>query len=399
LFVKLLLVSQISQGQLSEIKKVDLDKIQIEKPDILSTHPLSVFSMRKGANFKLYPDKFSITASLSNGNIMLPNVNIYYAKNDEDLAMLKEMPWHYRDPSGIESDMESLYVDGLMRIINLHGAISIGTKHEIKVTMRSLFFESGSMPFTILNSDAFIEGFHDNIYGGPDPFARRVYGFDKAEFHYVNIKGEEFTIHEDEFLISGIEFSYYYYPEWKKTESRNIYQNMGAHLGINPTDFNTSVDGAITYAFSKLWMCRNNRTVAFSVGLTGYYNQLIKMEDAQQVYSDNFNGMAEGMLTYIWRHKRKDRTFSVSIDYIANSTFRKGYSYLDDYNGLIFEGEQYTSHWYTTASQLLRSTQTWSFIYAWQTPKMVISFYLQEDLLVNNAPDTQTGISVKWKLR
>tara|TARA_B110000902_G_C14221263_1_gene555252 strand:+ start:1012 stop:1152 length:141 start_codon:yes stop_codon:yes gene_type:complete len=37
----------------------------------------------------------------------------------------------------------------------------------------------------------------------------------------------------------------------------------------------------------------------------------------------------------------------------------------------------------------------WTFIYTYGTPKYKLMLYIKEDFSVNNAPDIQTGVSLK----
>jgi len=375
---------------------VDINRMQVIKPNLVTLHPIALFSMRKLNNFKSRPDKFSISAHYSMGNIMLPKVDIYYPIKSDDLNFLKELPWHWRQPEGIESEIETLEVDGLFRNLNLDFNVELAECHELNLTLRTLYFEAGSQPFTFFNSDAFIEWFHSNIHGGDDPFARKVYGYDKAKFFYRNRKGEELTLNKNDFIVPGVEMSYYYYPKCETLRLKNINSNFGFHLGVNTSAFNNSLDLGGAYSISKYWQLGAHRYLSFSLGTTLIYYQLLKKASASHVFFNNFNGLAEGVLEYKWKHKLKNRMSSFAFDYVVQTPYRLGYSYHNDYNGLIFDGLRNTSHWHLTGTHLFRENQFWSLIYSYYVNSFVLSVYLQEDRVVNNAPDTQTGISFKW---
>ncbi|MEX0315546.1 MAG: hypothetical protein AB3N18_15320, partial [Allomuricauda sp.] len=56
--------------------------------------------------------------------------------------------------------------------------------------------------------------------------------------------------------------------------------------------------------------------------------------------------------------------------------------------------EENIKRWHDASRQLYKYQSYWSLIYSF-TKKTVFSVYLQQDMLVNNAPDLQTGIRLK----
>ena len=91
-------------------------------------------------------------------------------------------------------------------------------------------------------SDEFIEWIHSNIAGGEDPFARKYYGLNHAGIRYIDENGKILHLDKGNLIISGIEFSYNYYPQFKLLKKKNIYTNYGLQLGVNVSEINASLD-------------------------------------------------------------------------------------------------------------------------------------------------------------
>lgn len=377
---------------------INWKNVEVTTPNMLQLHPVAIFSMRKMSNFKFAPDKFSISANLSNANVMLPEVTTYYPVNSSDVAALEPLEWYQRSVAGMEVEEEELRIDGLLRCLTLSMNFALSEKHEINIGIRSLYFEKGSPPFSLVCSDAFVEDFHEYIWKDPDPFARKIYGYDRAVFYYVDKDGKELTMDAYEFLIPGIELSYYYYPMWDAWIEHRLFANFGAHLGTNTTAYNTSLDLGASYAIVRNFIAGQRSYLNLGMGLTATYNQFVKTKDAAQIYDDHLNGLAEGVVEYKWNHKSKATTFSLALDFAIQSAYKRGYG--DTYGGLAFYNEDgnhnNTSHWHYAGTHLFKPMQTWSLSYAYIRTDYVLSFYVQEDLLVNNAPDIQTGINFRY---
>lgn len=400
--IGILLISVFTYAQ----PKISIDSLlsfPIIRPNVLPVHPLANLSTRLLGNFKYSPGPIDVNVTLSNGNVWLPETFIFYPINPTDIDSLMQMPWHYRKPDDIASENEVLKADGVFRTLNISLQLPVAKHHEFGINLRSLYLEQGKKPYCFLNNDASIEYFHSHIYGGEDPFARKVYGLDKAELYYRQIDGDRFQMANHDFLIAGITLSHYYYPDFNFLSNSNAGLNLGQVLGINTTSFNPSLDYGLTINAIKSFNLTAKKLMNLSISSSMFYHQLIKFASASHVYEQNINWMAEGNLEYKWITKRKNRLHSIALDFFIQSSYKRGYRGKDKhhefhYNGVIISGKRYTSLWHTTATQLMEPLQSWSFIYSYCLKNTVISIYLQEDLKVNNAPDTQTGIGVSYYL-
>ena len=62
---------------------------------------------------------------------------------------------------------------------------------------------------------------------------------------------------------------------------------------------------------------------------------------------------------------------------------------------MLGKWQEINAGWHNGISTMYKNLTAWTFIYTYGNPKYKLSLYLKEDLLVHNAPDVQTGISVK----
>lgn len=375
-----------------------LYKINTHTPDNTPTHPIAILSMRKQANFNYRPAKKSFMFSLSNGNIMLAPVSIYYPIRQPDINYLQSLPWHYRVSNNVESKKEFLHADAVLRLINMQFGYSFNNKHELQVKIRSCYLSTGAKPFSIINNDSFIEQFHSNIKGGEDPFSRKIYGFDKAIIKYTSVNNKTFELQKNSYIIPGIEISYFYYPNSNTKHGKKLYYNAGTHVGINTTNFNTSADIALSASVMTPLLIKNYKIVALSVSTTATCHQIIKQNNATHIYNQNFNSIAHGCIAYKWFTLKNNIAQAISLTYMVQTPYKQGYKHYNNYGSLIFEGNRYTSHWHKTGSHLFRAAETWGLIYTITYKKFSWSVYFNEDLNVNNAPDTQTGLCINYSI-
>ena len=90
---------------------------------------------------------------------------------------------------------------------------------------------------------------------------------------------------------------------------------------------------------------------------------------------------------------KKGNFNSLSINYQIQSRYNKLKE--TDYYKLIGKWQEIHGGWQNGVSTLYNALSFWTFIYTYGRPSYKISLYLKEDFRVNNAPDFQTGISLK----
>ena len=201
----------------------------------LSVHPFGVFISRINNNFQLKPDrKISISANISSGNVWLPYVKAYNPLNEDDRIAMKKIVWHKRqyeyDLINSPSKTTEFHADGVIRQYQVKFNYPISDKHELKTDIRMFSLDRGNVPASLLTSVKFIEWYHSNIAGGEDLFGRKAYGLDQARIRYKDENGKRLELDNGDFMFSGIDLSYYYYPHFNSFEKHRIYTNVGLQI-------------------------------------------------------------------------------------------------------------------------------------------------------------------------
>jgi len=372
----------------------NLDLLEITKPSLLSTHPLGLLFTRLEGHFKTQPSKkTTIDFNISSGNVWAPPVKAYIPNLNRDRDFVKQYQWHERefvvDVDTLNAKTIEVQNDGVIKAFNFKLDIPINNKSSLAITLRSFLLTGGKSPFTIFTNDEFIEGFHDKIAGGEDPFDRKLYPFNKARIKYKDRNDNVMDINRGDFIFSGIEASYYYYPEMKKLNKKNYYLNYGSHLGINTSKYNKSVDVGFSVNLIKSFEIKDLKKVNLGISVGGVYRKLIKFNSEPIDLGTNNNiGYIESIIEYKYLSKG-GTTHAFGVDFYIQTSLNKKNEF--DYVIPTKNGTSFKS-WNSGVSNLYRNNNYWTLIYSFGK-KNILKLYLQQDFTVNNQPDIQTGIS------
>jgi len=364
----------------------------------ISTHPFGVFISRISPDFQLEPSrKVSVSLNISSGNVWLPYVKAYIPINEADREAMRKLVWHVRegnfDAINTPSHTTDMMADGTIRLYQLKFKIPISSKTEFMINTRMFSLDPGNLPYSTLTSDQFIEWFHSHLMGGDDPFARKVYGYNHVSIHFKDQNGNVFQMHNGDFLFTGIDLSCYYYPDFKSFEKRNFYTSFGLQLGINVNDVNPSVDIGINPTLIKKFKLNKRSEIHLGASLGVLRQKILQFGEGVQLSNKNFLLSSEFMLEYILRF-RKMRSVSFASTYWIQDSYCKQ----DDFSYMVLTGERISTHWNYAISHLYRTITANSLIITYSKGGFACSVYFREDLLVDNAPDLQTGVGVKINL-
>lgn len=391
-----LFLTQTSFSQNSYSEQALNNKNGISKPNTLPTHPLGLLFYRLPHNFKVSQDKkASIEINMSSGNIWGQTVTTFVPTDPADRERLKDVEFYSRifEFDTINSPYESFSFgyDGVMKDIRIKATVPVGKKFDLSLSARSFYLTDGSFALDIFTSDEFIEGFHSNGLGGEDPFGRRVLGLDQAGITYTDRNGRELEIQNGDFVFSGIEAAGYYYID--SFSSNRIFLNLGMHLGGNMSRYNKSLDMGVSVAGIKDFEMKNNNHIYFGLGLNLLRQGMIEFaEDQSDLGSSDFFGSFEGHIEYTIGNK-KGANHSFGINYNIQTSYNKK-SEQDYY---VPYSPDRLKRWHEASRQMYKFPSFWSLMYSF-TKKLEFSVYLQQDMLVNNTPDFQTGLRVKFPL-
>ncbi|MEM6686105.1 MAG: hypothetical protein AAF617_10005 [Bacteroidota bacterium] len=379
----------------------DLDSIPafgkngISKPSILSTNPFGIFISRLNHNFKLKASRrMELDITLESGNVWGPNVKTYIPNDPALRDEMRNIAWFTRqyrvDEEMIDAGYFEIETDGVLK--GLRGNLTIPTtkNQELIVGFRAFVLTNGKFPFSVFTNDKFIEFFHDNIAGGSDPFDRKVFGLDRARINYIDRNGRRLNAGNGDFLTAGLETHYYYYPSlWN---DKKIFLNFGAHLGTNLSKYNMSMDIGASVAGVKQFDLNDRNFILLGLGTNILRKNAIDLqEDNLDFGTNDFIGSLESTAEYTFISKGKTyHSFGLSF-YIQTSLHQKDE---DAYNIYIRDDEAFNS-WGHGTRHLYKNNNYWTLVYTF-TRKISTSFYVQQDFTVNNNPDLQTGISVRF---
>ncbi|WP_296386217.1 hypothetical protein, partial [Winogradskyella sp.] len=279
--------------------------------------------------------------------------------------------------------------DGVIKAFNFKLDIPLNNKSALAITLKSFLLTGGNSPFTFFTNDKFIEDFHDKIAGGEDPFDRKLYPYNEARIRYKDRNDNVMDINKGDFIFSGIEAAYYYYPELKKLNKKNYYLNFGSHLGINTSKFNQSVDVGLSANLTKSFQLNGLKKINAGLSLGGVYRKLFKFNSEPIDLGTNNNiGYLESIIEYKYQSKG-GTTHAFGMDFYVQTSLNKKKEF--DYIIPTKNGTSLKS-WNSGISNLYGNNNYWTLMYAFGK-KNTIKLYLQQDFTVNNHPDIQTGMS------
>ncbi len=370
----------------------------IENPSLLTNHHFGIFSSRINQNFKLRAsEKTTFTFSSESGNTFHPFVEMYLPKNQTVRDNFSNIIWYDRqfnfvNQNSTPAEYSNIIIDAVIKGFRLQVNFSIAKEHELEITLRSYLITKGKYPFSFFTSDESIEWFHSNIAGGEDAFGRRYYGLNQVNFKYTDRNGKILELKNNDLFLGGIEINHHYYPEFLINKKRNLFVNFGSHVGFNTSKFNPSIDIGFSANVIKNIKLKNKNEFNIAFGGSFLKKNLINFKDVVDLGNNPYLGSLQGEIEFT-KFTQKKNYHSFGVHYQFQTRFNK-FSEADYYH-LKGKWQEIKADWQLGFTTLYEGLSTWSFLYSYGRPNYKITMYLQEDLLVNNAPDVQTGISIK----
>ncbi|WP_347173546.1 hypothetical protein [Polaribacter uvawellassae] len=370
----------------------------IENPSLLTTHHFGIFSARINQNFKrTAAKKTTFTFSSESGNTFHPFVEMYIPKDPAIRENFSNTIWYDRQFTFINqattpAEYSNIIIDAVIRGFRLQVAFPIAKEHELGITLRSYLITKGNDPFSLITSDESIEWFHSNIAGGEDPYGRRYYGLNQVHFKYTDRNGKILELKNNDFFLGGIEFNHHYYPKFLINKKQNLFVNFGSHLGVNTSKFNSSIDVGFSANLIHKIQLQNKNEFNIAIGGSVLRKNLINFKDAIDLGNNKFLGSVESEIEFT-KFTRKKNYHSFGIHYQIQTRYNKHKE--ASYYHLKGKWREIKAGWQHGFTTLYEGLSAWTFLYSYRRPNYKITLYLKEDLLVNNAPDAQTGISIQ----
>ena len=386
------------KAQDSDVTEV-IEKNGIYKHSVLSTHPFGIFFSRLNNNFKTRPSKETeLSISLESGNIWGPFVKTYIPDDANIRDLVSDSEWHQRqyilNEDTISARTFEIKTDGVIKGLRANINIRVNSTQEVNLGIRTYMLSKGKLPFTVLSGDEFIENFHNKVAGGEDPFDRGVFGFNQAEISYLDRNGRQLTLNSGDFMATGIESAFYWYPEFLINEKRNLHINIGGHLGTNLSKYNASMDIGLSASGVKDFSILRSSDFSVGFGLGLLRKNIIDFKsDNLELGTNDFIGNLESVLEYHFvSNGNTTHAFSANFYFQTSLNSKKEYEYIIPIRPV--DGHKSWGHGTTN---LYKNNDYWTFMYTFSR-KIATSFYLQQDFTVNNNPDIQTGVSIRFRL-
>lgn len=398
LFSFFILVNSLFFGQGKDIIAV---KNGIEKPSMVATHHFGMFSARINQNFKIAPPKkTTLQISLESGNNFHPFVEAYLPKDPVVRHELSQVIWHDRrftfiDQATTPADYMNIVIDAVFKGFRVDFNTKLSKHHELGISLRTYLVTEGHYPFSFFSGYESLEWFHSNIAGGEDPFGRRYYGLNRVDVRYTDRNGRVMELYNGNFIFSGIEFSHFYYPTFLSNPQKNIHANFGTHLGVNTSQFNPSLDIGFSANAVKKWELKNKSEFRFGLGGSILRKNMVNFKEVIDFGNNRFLAGLEAMIEFT-KYTLQKNYHAFGINYTLQTRYNKKQE--ASYYFLIGEWQAIHSGWQNGIEKLYESLTSWNFIYTYGRKKYQISLYLKEDLKLNNAPDIQTGISIRFPI-
>lgn len=367
----------------------------ISKPSILSTHPFGIFISRIQGNFKFKPyNKPSISINIESGNVWGTPIKTYIPNSKSVRDNVRQYPWHqaqyFFNTEELDAKTFEIQIDGVIKGLRAHTSINLANNQEINVGFRMFALTKGKLPFSSLTSDNFIESFHKNIAGGNDPFDRGVFGHNKANIKYADRNGNDLKLESNDIIFGGIESSYYFYP--KKLFSSTFSSNIGAHLGLNFSNYNKSLDFGVSLNALKIYQISTFNYFQVGIGIGALRKNLANLKSNNVEFGTNKHlANLETAFTYNYISKNNNK-HTFGFDYYLQTSLNKR----DEINyAILIRHPNAHNSWGHGVTNLYKTNNYWSFFYSF-TKRAITTIYLQQDFQVNNNPDIQTGINVSF---
>jgi hypothetical protein len=233
------------------------------------------------------------------------------------------------------------------------------------------------------------------VAGGEDAFGRRVYGLNRVNFEYRDAHGREISMQKGELFLGGIEASYHYYPQLNALNDKNIYLNTTLHAGWNTTRFNRSIDAGVSLNMVKEWQLKNGTLWQAAIGGSLLRRNLIDFDQNVDLGSNDFLGSGEIMIE--WTDFTDQGNYnSIGLNYQEQTRYRSKTE--EDYFQLNGDWSRINAGWHNAYTTLLRSLSSWTLHYTHGRKRIHYYGYIKEDLKVNNAPDLESGIGVRFRI-
>ncbi|QMU66394.1 MAG: hypothetical protein GKR88_20275 [Flavobacteriaceae bacterium] len=140
---------------------------------------------------------------------------------------------------------------------------------------------------------------------------------------------------------------------------------------------------------------KNGNEFRLGLGISVLRKNLINFQEVLDLGNNLFLGSLENMIE-LTKYTAQNNYHSFGIHFQIQTRYNKKAE--STYYMLIGEWDKIHSGWQNGFEKLYEYLSNWNFIYTYGRKRYQISIYIKEDLNLNNAPDLQTGVSIKFPI-
>ena len=372
---------------------VGRDTTNTFNPYFLSNHPLTIFFSRINHQFNCQPElRRTFQFTWSRGNVWLPFAQAKLANQSEDQQALSSKVWHERNYMFSQRNIDdfetrTLEADGLFSTYYFQWREPINGYIDVGLNFRFGSLSAGSVPYSLLTSDSFIEWFHSNVIGGEDPFGRKTRPYDLAELYYEDEEGNTLYLRDNDFFLGELSADWnLYLPRILGGMVPSVTLNTGISRLRSTYLFNPGISGTLIkrhYVDLNYWETGLSSGVLFPA----LFQEL-------PVEINNNRYIASLAVNLVYAIQLEQSSWILGVNYHLQSALMKA----KEKEYYVIESLGISSHGHYAMSHLHRPLQGWSFALTYKRGKAAISAFLREDALVDNAPDVQVGWSLFYRL-
>ena len=372
----------------------------MDKLNLVSIHPLGLYSARITQNFRERADKKTFFRfQHQTGNVFHPPVEVYLPDDPAIREEFSQMVWHHRyfayeNEETTPAQRLNIFFDAVIKTNRVEVGIPIKDRFEVLIAARTFQATRGRSPGTLLSGDRFIEWFHSKVAGGEDPFGRKLYGLDQRELRYVDENRNEMVITNGDLVFAGLETELQYYINpWP--DSYGLSMNTGLVMGINTASYNRSVDLGLSFNTIKRWDIIANQQLRLGAGYSVLRRNVMDFGDNIILGTNRYIGSGEAMLEWT-KVTRLNNYHSIGVNYQHQTSYRNKDE--EDYYFIPRKLEDEPAGWHNGYSTLIRDLSYWTLQYTYGRRNYKFQGYLKQDFSVNNVPDIETGLGIVFFL-
>jgi hypothetical protein len=142
----------------------------------------------------------------------------------------------------------------------------------------------------------------------------------------------------------------------------------------------------------KTLVFKNKTELRLGLGLSATRWKLLSLGQGVELSDRELLLASEFLINYIIPTRNKGYFSVAATYYMQNSYFKK-----EAFDYVVLTGERISSHWHYAISHLYNVLSASYLSFSYSQGALAYSLFIREDLRVNNAPDVQLGLGIRFR--